>query len=364
MTGFRATLARNAPRLVWTLAGLGIAGCLLCFGLLTGVFGRVAHLESESDELATHARNLISHFSSFTADLHQHLSGLLDPTTPDDHSVDAVLLRDGEQLLDDIAALQNHSPDAATITQRFRSLQERCETLHDQCATWADLRRRLEAGIAASLTETLDTLGRDRAALSSQEGRLRLQRLRDIREYRAATGEKAARLAEQLLSPARETTSSSVEAELSDLSLFAQQLSGELHADRIASLRENSIRPALARLEQALIRSPEALAGLPAEDRSPRQHLEQLLLGDQGLAGLADERQLAADLDGVVLLRDDLGQHTRRRGGDLGVDLVRRHLEQRLVDLDGVALLLQPPCDGALGHALTKCGHLDGHGHV
>ena len=78
--------------------------------------------------------------------------------------------------------------------------------------------------------------------------------------------------------------------------------------------------------------------------------------GLRGLARLADERQLAADLDGVVLLRDDLGQHTRRRGGDLGVDLVRRHLEQRLVDLDGVALLLQPPCDGALGHAPPSAG--------
>src|SRR5690606_3594984 len=55
--------------------------------------------------------------------------------------------------------------------------------------------------------------------------------------------------------------------------------------------------------------------------------------------GLApDDAQLPTDLDGLVLLGDDLAQYAGHRRGDLGVDLVRRDLQQRLVHLDLVAL--------------------------
>jgi hypothetical protein len=47
--------------------------------------------------------------------------------------------------------------------------------------------------------------------------------------------------------------------------------------------------------------------------------------------------------------------------GDLGVDLVGRDLDQRLVGLDAVALLLVPFEDGALGHRLAHRGQGDLH---
>src|SRR5262249_11146501 len=52
----------------------------------------------------------------------------------------------------------------------------------------------------------------------------------------------------------------------------------------------------------------------------------------------------------------------RRR--DLRVDLVRRHLEQRLVRLDAIADLLEPPSDGALSDAFAELGHGDRYRHV
>ena len=71
----------------------------------------------------------------------------------------------------------------------------------------------------------------------------------------------------------------------------------------------------------------------------------------------------AADLDDVVFLGDDLGEDAGGGGGDLGVDLVGRHLKQWLILLDRVSLLLQPAGDCPLGNALSECGHLDGDGH-
>src|SRR5205823_177614 len=61
-----------------------------------------------------------------------------------------------------------------------------------------------------------------------------------------------------------------------------------------------------------------------------------------GLALTGDHRQLAADLGGLVLVNHDAGQYARGGRGDLGVDLVRGDLEQRLVGLDPVTFLLQP----------------------
>ena len=56
---------------------------------------------------------------------------------------------------------------------------------------------------------------------------------------------------------------------------------------------------------------------------------------------------------------EDLGQDAGGRGGDLGVDLVGRHLEERLVPGDLVADLLHPPGDRALGDGLAELRHGD-----
>jgi hypothetical protein len=78
-------------------------------------------------------------------------------------------------------------------------------------------------------------------------------------------------------------------------------------------------------------------------------------------AGLAaDDGQIGAHGDGLVLADQDLGHGAGDRGGDLRVDLVGRDLEQRLVDIDLVTLGFEPTADRALGHRLTQSRHRDG----
>ncbi len=77
----------------------------------------------------------------------------------------------------------------------------------------------------------------------------------------------------------------------------------------------------------------------------------------RGPAAAPDHRQLGADLDGLVLADEDLGQRAGHGRRDLGVDLVGRDLEQRLVDLDLLTLLLEPAGDRALGDALAQGRH-------
>jgi len=70
--------------------------------------------------------------------------------------------------------------------------------------------------------------------------------------------------------------------------------------------------------------------------------------------GGPDHRQLDADRDRLAFLDEDLGDSPAGGRGHLGVDLVRRDLKEDLVFGDGLAHLLVPLGDGALGDGLTS----------
>ncbi len=75
------------------------------------------------------------------------------------------------------------------------------------------------------------------------------------------------------------------------------------------------------------------------------------------LGAVTDHGEVGADSRGVVLLDQDLHQHAGDRRRDLGVDLVGRDLEQRLVDGHLVAHILQPARHGAFGDGLAQRRH-------
>ena len=78
-----------------------------------------------------------------------------------------------------------------------------------------------------------------------------------------------------------------------------------------------------------------------------------------GGACLSDAGQRSSDRNGFALADQDLEQHPVIGAGDLRIDLVGRHLEQGVVHFDGVARLLDPRADGALGDRLAQLGHQD-----
>jgi hypothetical protein len=90
----------------------------------------------------------------------------------------------------------------------------------------------------------------------------------------------------------------------------------------------------------------------------------RLLLWSRRGGGAAGARDLdlrddRAHPDGLALAGRDLHQRALEGRRDLGVDLVRDHLDQRLVPLDEVAFVLKPLVDRALGDRFTELRHLD-----
>ena len=76
-------------------------------------------------------------------------------------------------------------------------------------------------------------------------------------------------------------------------------------------------------------------------------------------SGVADHGEYGSARDRLVDLDADLEDRAGNRRGDFGVDLVRRDLDESLVDVDVVTDLLQPARDGAFGHALAQRGQRD-----
>jgi len=79
--------------------------------------------------------------------------------------------------------------------------------------------------------------------------------------------------------------------------------------------------------------------------------------GGRGLGRVANARDLGADFDGLILGNQDLEEDAGDGGRDLGVDLVGGHLNDGLIELDGIADLLEPRRNGALGDGLAQSGH-------
>ena len=73
----------------------------------------------------------------------------------------------------------------------------------------------------------------------------------------------------------------------------------------------------------------------------------------------SDLAELRADVDRLALLDEDLRQRSGRWARHLGVDLVGRDLEQRLVGLDLLAFLLEPPGERPLRDGNAHLRHHD-----
>jgi hypothetical protein len=85
----------------------------------------------------------------------------------------------------------------------------------------------------------------------------------------------------------------------------------------------------------------------------PEQVLEQV----QSLRH-PDHGYHRTDLHRLTLSGADLGHNARNGRRHFGIDLVGRHFEERFIRGNGVAHILEPLRDGALGHGFTKLGRV------
>ena len=78
-----------------------------------------------------------------------------------------------------------------------------------------------------------------------------------------------------------------------------------------------------------------------------------------GARAVGDLTEQRADRDRLAVLGGDRAEHAGGRRRDLDRHLVGLELDQRLVDRDRIARLLEPLADRRLGHRFAERGHAD-----
>lgn len=301
MSESHAKFARIATRLVWTLGGLGIAGCCLCLVFLVMAFSRVQALSSQNAKAAQNATQLVNTLGRYAEAIGAHLDAHLNSYLDD--KIEKTLQTLTPRVVEHLDRFGEDDTEVRAISRHARELFDMSDSIESECNAYARQSAALQHQVEQTRAATLDQLAAIKAAVSSATGKARIQRVKAIRAYEQASPDEAAKLARGLLVPASDVQSfANLEAEISDLTLYAQELSTEVVVERGASIRENSVRPSLGRLAQGAARAgvePEALLAI-----------QENFLGLHGLSAAVDRR--AALAAAKAELQDQIRRHTKQ----------------------------------------------------
>ncbi len=296
------------PRLVWTLAAVGIIA-----GTLTMLFEyyalRVVREERNETSMAEARvtdvlRTIREERDSIFEHIEKRLNGLL--TESDEKIAPA------QQLKVLVVACRPYlvAMESAQVSfdEELGALQSAIETLdrvHMDVEAVMTESARTRAALNVTWEELQTRLGALSAAVQKLEGRRRLTQEIWLRQYRNETPENAQALAVQYIENLGSLTGlRTLKSEMSDLALYIERLHGETEVDNLVSLKDNEMRQVLARLMRAIHRSEDA----------------ELL----ALAPLAQEVQDSAFGTGAV---DDAAHQTLRLGEGGLFSLKRRELQ-------------------------------------
>ncbi len=295
------------PRLVWTLATVGIGA-----GTLTMLIEYRALKEIREERTLTTAaearitemlRAIRRERDHIFETMENQLSGTSSVNTPTPNPVSQLA-----ELIDDCRPYLN------TMESRDISFEEELAAMHQAVEELAGVHSEVETTMSESGRVSVDfaetwnelqrRLGRLSASLQKLEGKRRLKQEIWLRQYRNETTENANRLAVQYIENLGSLTGlRTLKSELSDLTLYVERLHGETEVDNLVSLKDNEMRQVLSRLRRAIQQAsdPELTAfeplaqaiqdatfGVGALDDTAHQ---TLTLGEGGLFSLK-RRQL------------------------------------------------------------------------
>jgi len=106
-----------------------------------------------------------------------------------------------------------------------------------------------------------------RGALETLEGTHRLQRAIQFQQWRSSQGQKAARLAEEIVlsqNDPRIRSLTDIKLKVADLSNLVEVLAGEEQSDHLVDIKDNKLKPSFSRLSRSL-KALEGMEGVPPE---------------------------------------------------------------------------------------------------
>ena len=242
--------ARTAARQVWILAGLALVGGVITLGAFGWILREIATQREEIDALQSELTVLVAAADSNLARLRAELTGYLTGDEREDVKKDWLLH------LQTVIEGSRREARHPAIEDPLAQLDEELVglgVLREQCRGWS--RRFAEAGLdlERERTATDVALHRIRAAVASAEGRQRLNRVVAVRRYRAAKGQPARALADEIIEGLDSSSwMTAINSEIADLALLSEKLAGEPEADQLTDLKDNRLTSSLARLRREI----------------------------------------------------------------------------------------------------------------
>jgi signal transduction histidine kinase/DNA-binding response OmpR family regulator len=334
--------ARAASRQVWILTALGLLGGALTLAIFGWNLREIETEREKIDAVQTELTLLVASSNELLAHLREEFVGTLSGS--DDTAPESDWLSDLQQLIDRV---RREASDTA-ISEQLDELAGKLVglgELHRRSIAWSHGYAASEAKRKGARSATEAALHRIRAGVASTEGRARLQRVIAIRDYRAAKGQAARGMANEIIAGIDSNARiSAINGEIADLALLTEKLSAETAIDRLADLKDNRFTPALARLRRELAKLDTGEGNAAPVDAESLDAFEIKLFGEgftndaahqtivpgegglyraaaSRLALLAERAKLQAEIDiAFVSIRATQGRvrsHTERLGREL-----------------------------------------------
>jgi PAS domain S-box-containing protein len=294
----RRNVARSAYT-VWLVVLLGLAAgaftlCVVGVALSETRERRtqLARTERAIDELDTQVGQA---FNDAQVEIQQLLTGRETAASTGDwlRAINLALNRFGDV---------TDSPDVARAMTETSAFFAELASLRNRCIDWNTEYLATQSRLAERAKMAEASLGDMRAALSSAEGRQRLNLAAAIRQFHRLSGPAAQEVAGRIiaaLDSANDVTE--IPVEVSNLALLCERLTGEEQIDHLSDLKDNLFSPSLFRLGRFAARTGDPHAALHRDLSASLDALKEAVFG-VGYRMDSDHQTLIPGMDGLYTL--------------------------------------------------------------
>ncbi len=240
----------SATRLVWTVAFLGVVVGVIMLGIVFMTLSDIRTKRKNLDAIHAEMTHLLTSLDPHLTQGREELRTLLDGQGTGNVA--------GEWTMKLTSIVNDYTKrDIAgdpAIKASLNDFKDRVTTLKDiwrQCLRWAETYSTVIVAFPAAQKAADSSLRDLHAAISSIEGRQRLDHAIQIQRYLKGEGEEKGQFARKIITEMSDITRiPTIKTELADLSLLLERLLSENHIDNLADLKDNKFKSTLDRLRR------------------------------------------------------------------------------------------------------------------
>jgi hypothetical protein len=243
----------RAPKLIWMITLLGLGGGIIMLGIIYWTLIRIHDQREELDIFRADMAHLITSLDTYLSQGREDIGHMLRGEFKSQYN--ALWVKKLEELISSQkSSKEAQHADIRDILGQFELRFHIAADLRDKTAHWNDRHSTFVSVFPAVRKAVESSLSKMRGAIMGIEGRQRLQRAVQIREYRKSPGEIADVLACAIIANiGRDTDIFTVKTELADLALLYERLVGEDQIDNLVDLKDNRFKPTLDRLRRGIL---------------------------------------------------------------------------------------------------------------